>query len=76
MFSPCKLFDILVMMGSPFCVKIYQIDCLLFFFQLVLPAGGRLVRTEGQEIWGRQWKGNLLIIVMNKTCHFDNYDDQ
>ena len=38
-FSPCKLFDILVMMGLPFYVKIYQIDFLLFFsssfFQLV-----------------------------------------
>ena len=29
---------------------------LYFHFQLLLPAGGRLVRAARQEIWGCQWK--------------------
>ena len=40
----------------------------LFNFQLVLPAGGRLVRAKGQEIWGCQWKGT--------TADSDHCDDQ
>ena len=40
-------------LALPICTS----DFIQFFFQLVLPAGGRPVRAKRQEIWGCQWKG-------------------